>query len=606
MPEVAHESLELAGYWRIAWFGRLCQNPLSASRDLRIQAYLARLDATNDATLDNSTITPPLKCMSLPVGELPRLHLNAVLHNGRLASHQMLHFEWEKVLTRELDFSTANVQIIGRNAVDETGNHVIPVRPKWASDDTEKFGLFVAIGSATDPYATIIPAIEVFRFFYATSDVVANSLLKDHFLDPHMHLWDINKTALSEDGSGRAVIWLRKWMLDADARFLARFAFDEYALKQAQEIILSAANQDPRYGDRLIRARPPFQDTVKCNFVCRLLDDCEDGRILMTRLVSCDWKPNFMELHWDRDNDGRTDPDKREERDPANWAPSFLPVPDEKAKEIERLRDSAPALNVPIRLRESEISKRFPELDKVPAQKLPVSGSKTRADATNWEPIMYQAYQGSVVEGRSSSQCITRAIIEGLEMLTPVRQEETDEVDAFFGDEDMWDVLRWLRELAEDHHSRREIIFLTVLSHFSYVEGVPVNVFPEEIDGKHGTWLYMDAEMTKRRMAMIARVQEGKLVFYIIELQRKFYGECPTLVVQAEQGGDIPNGVLAALLMDCARQQAAKLRSAKLFSLNWGRVRHSTYRWREYADEFLRRASFCEWVKEKPPRKRRS
>lgn len=68
--------------------------------------------------------------------------------------------------------------------------------------------------------------------FYATSDVLAKYFLKDRFLDPGAYLWNPSKTAISRT-DGKAVLWLRKWMLDADARFTARFAFDEYALGQA-------------------------------------------------------------------------------------------------------------------------------------------------------------------------------------------------------------------------------------------------------------------------------------------------------------------------------------------------------------------------------------
>jgi hypothetical protein len=205
MLEVAHESLQLVGYWRVVWFGRLSQNPLSPSRDLRIYTYLAELDAIHNDGIASGVITGPLKSMLLPDGELPHLHLNAVLHDAKLTSHRIAPFTWEKARTRELDCSRSNITIIGRYAVDREGNPIIPVRSRWAHDDVERFGLLVAFGTRTDPYATIIPAVKIFRFFYATSDVLAKSLLKEHFLDPHTHLWDTQKTAIGDNG--RAVRW---------------------------------------------------------------------------------------------------------------------------------------------------------------------------------------------------------------------------------------------------------------------------------------------------------------------------------------------------------------------------------------------------------------
>lgn len=585
MLEVAHESLLLPGYWRIAWFGRLCQNPLSTSRDLRIRTYLAELDASQNGGISGGAITGPLKSMLLPIGELPRLHLNAVLRDGKLTSDRTRHFTWEIARTRELDCSPSNITVIDRYAVDEANNLIIPIRSKWTHDDVEKSGLFVAFGTSTDRYATIIPAIEIFRFFYATSDVLAKSLLKDHFLDPHTHLWDTQKTAIGNDG--RAVLWLRKWMLDADARFLARFAFDNYALQQAQQIVLFAAGQDSRCDERLIRALPPFQDTVKCELLCRHLDETDNGRVLVTRLLSCNWKPNFAELKWDRDNDGRVDPDNREERDPSTWAPSLVPVPKDAAEKIERLLDVAPSLNIPARLREIEITERFPELGKVPADKLPQTGTKTRAEATDWKPIMYQAYQGSVIEGRSSAQCVTRTIIEGLAAIPPIKPQETHAIDATLDDGGVFHVLRLLQRMAK--RSDVTVSFLRVLPHFANVQNVPFNVYPEEVDGKRTSWLYVDDTMSRRRMVLLARVQQEKQVYYVIELQRKRPHECSTLVVRAKSSGDIPDGILATLLMDCARARAARLPIASLFSISWGRVRHSTNWWVENDSDFLMR-----------------
>ena len=322
---VQHESLLLPGYWRITSFGALTENPAAAAGDLLIRADLAELANWEDSPVDWGRVTGRQRRMLVPVGELPRLHLNAVLHDGRLANDLVDRLEFERWMRREINCDRSNITVITRDHKDDQGNYVVPVRAKWASQlsDHDRHGLFVAFGSGEDPYALVIPCVEVFRFFYATSDVLAKYFLKDRFLDPGAYLCNPSKTAISRT-DGKAVLWLRKWMLDADARFLARFAFDEYALGQAQAIFLSTAAANEPSHERRIRALPPFQGTEEVTFLGIPLGSEERPRIFVTRLLSCDWKPPFTELKWDRDNDGRSDPNKREERPPTEWKPSLL------------------------------------------------------------------------------------------------------------------------------------------------------------------------------------------------------------------------------------------------------------------------------------------
>ena len=85
---VQHRSLLLPGYWRIINFGKLAENPQSAGPDLRIRTYLAQIEATEEiAPQIGRVLKSTLKEMLLPIGEIPRLHLNAILHDGRLMSH---------------------------------------------------------------------------------------------------------------------------------------------------------------------------------------------------------------------------------------------------------------------------------------------------------------------------------------------------------------------------------------------------------------------------------------------------------------------------------------------------------------------------------------
>ncbi len=513
--------------------------------------------------------------MLLPIGELPRLHLNAILHDGKLASHKIPQLSLEHSFRRHLNCTRSNITVIDRFAHDEYDQHIIPVRKDWVDkiNDPEMHGLFIAIGSEVDRYATIIPAIEVFRFFYATSDVLAKALFRDSFLDPETNLWNPEKTAMGSDG--RAVLWLRKQMLDADARFLARFAFDNYALQQAQQIFLHAAALGKPQGTRLVRALPPFEDTVATKFLGCPIGGPYGDRVLVTRILQCYWKPPFTELKWDRDNDGRYDPDGRKERPPADWSPRFLFTPDQDVQEPDSLATSGPSAPiVPSRLKESEISERFPELGATPAEKLPQENAGTRAAEHDWRPIMGEAYKGSVVDGKSSRDLVGRTIIEGLEKKPPVLKEQTDAVDVTVGQADYLVVLQLLEAIRD--FALAKIEFLSVLKSAKTAYGVQFNVYPNELDAKKKAWLYVDEEKKCSRMALVVELNLDGRKRYVIELQQRKQGEASTLVVWHKSEQAIASGLIAHLLMDCAKAGAARLDSADPLGLVWGRLHHTT------------------------------
>lgn len=574
-PQVQHESVSLPGYWRLTNFGRLTSNPLILSANNCISAYLAPLPSPGCEPTSAERRGPNIRHVLVPIGEIPRLHLNAVLKDGTLVKQTESLLPFEKTMTRSVDCSRANIRVFKRTDLDDRGEKIIPVRENWEhqTPTSQEQSLFIAIGTQEDHYATIIPAIEVFRFFYATSDVLAKAVIKGQFLDPGAHLWDLEKTTLSPDG--QAVIWLRRLMLDADARFLARFAFDKYALKQAQNIFLFAAAQMNPGRDRLIKALPPFEGPCTLEFRGIDLAKHAPNRVLVTRLVSCDWAPAFTQLKWDRDNDGRPSPGHKEENEPPETKPRFHDVPSDEEPENPFFLSSAPpsTASLPTHLRDSDIGKRFPELAQVPAEKLPQEEAKTPKKKRRWIPIKKETYKGSVVEGRSSSDYIGRVIIEGLEALPDRPPQEVNDVDPSIGQEGYLQVLKLLR--AMDGEGLAAVKFLTVLNEISRQHDALFNVFPDELDGKRKAWLFTDKDKNFRRMALTAEITLENRVRYVIELQERQQKGCSTLVAWNETERPVPPGLLSVLVMDCAKQEGTTLSSADYLQIRWKRLHHT-------------------------------
>lgn len=574
MPAIVHESMLLPGAWRLAWFGKLAMNPAANRPDLRIRAYLGRLeDETNYFENFSGRIDGSLVPALIPIGELPRLYLNAVLVDGCLASKQVRRLDFEYVDVRSMDCSRDNITVFRRHARDQQGDYIIPVRDNWRHEDPDREGLFVAFGDDKDPYAVIIPCFEIYRFFYATSDVLAKACLTDAFLDPHQKLWDTDYTVL-DPSTGKAAIWLRKWMLDADARFLARFAFDPYALQQAQHIYLASAAAGPNviHSERLLRALPPLQGRTQMRIYHINLDNKD--RILVTRILSCDWKPPFTELEWDRDNDGRFDPNNREQREESPWMPKMSPLRTPEETTPGYLADRPPSNDAsPFKLSEQEISERFPALVEVPARKCEQKDTTTRSSGDRKKRFLTDVFRGSVIDGQSSRTMINRTTIEALQQSPKRPSEQTTEVDVTTGEEEYLRTLALLKRIDAENHAR--VDYHTVTESHAVADGVSFCVFPSEIDAKRKAWLFVDEERTLRRMALVASVSTGTRTRYLIELQHKVKGECSTLILWTDDEGSICDGILAHLLMDCAYKGAATLVHAGQFGVTWGRLRHT-------------------------------
>lgn len=562
MQEVAHESIYQKGMWRLIWFGPISKLPSGARQDVRVQVFLAELDWEANKHTVSGQLTDNVVTAQVPIGEIPRLHLNSIIIDGRPQPDARPVGSEEKK-QRVINCSRRNVTIMRRTNVDRDGEIIIPNHSHRPALE----GLFAAFGDGSDPYAIVIPCFEIFRFFYATSSVLAREILTDSFLDPHQRLWNIDRTAM--DASGRATLWLRQWMLDADAPFLARFAFDKYALRQAQEVFLNAATIGPlAAGERLLKALPPFEGSVKMKYFCLPLPH---GRSLVTRLVTCYWEPPFTCLRWDRDNDGRYDPNDRELREQLNRA-AKLPIPESPLP--TELRSQAPSSELgSFKMAESEVTDRFPNLGRIPYEKLPQDNTTNRSDMSP-EAFFADAYQGSVIDDVSPSrELISPAVIEAANVPLSTPKTPTSDVDLTIGQADYRSVLALLKQIAVEQYA--SVRFLTILEETTHVEGIAANVFPSEIDGREKAWLYVNRFYGTKRFAIVAAITRGPATRYAIELQQKRVKECSTLIVWTHDETVISERVLRHQLLDCAREAGAKLPHAELFGLEWGRRKHS-------------------------------
>lgn len=568
MPQVIHESLNLPGYWRLCSFGKLEAVPARKAMP-RVQAYLKSMG--NKPSFDTNNEGGEWVVRKIPLGEIPRLYLNAVLKDGRVLSSARSPWDFEHPASLHLDFSRPNLIVISRFKKDRSGNLIIPDKHGRLRDDWDGESLFVGIGANGDRFAYIIPCAEILRFFYTTSSVFIGALFSGGFLEPDRYLWDTDLSRRFDDG--RAFIQMRLRMRDSDARFIARFAFDAYALERICEIFTYTAGHRHKRGERILRALPPLQGPTSLNVIGVPIQSGGRQRLLVTRIRTCDWGAPYTELVHDRDNDGRRLNKDRDKKPKAQWPGKRVPVPGIPPNEVT-LTDDPPSTNLqPWELNEEEIDERFPELAKIPVRKAPQTNTKTAGAEKAIRLLKRAGDKASTDIPKSSGEHIAQALIKGMERAPPPIPEVTEDIDP--GNENAsYRITLGLLHAIRDAGVAR-VDFIAASDQVAHVDDAILSVFPPTVNDWPYAWLYMDKEHTRRRMALVASIENDGRVRYVIDIQHKQPNECCILVVWAEDEGKMPTLLLREALFACAKAKGAALETATHLNLRWNRRKHS-------------------------------
>lgn len=581
MPEVTHGTLALPGYWRLAGFGKLDRIPSTHSSP-RIKTYLRPLPEWPKSVMATGIATQAAR--HIHIGELALLHLNTVLLDGKVLPIPIN--PWVKRVRLPFDMTRDNLTVFRRFEHDDRGDAIIPVRNINLQADPDANALFVGIGNKKDPFAYVVPCVENFRFFYTTSSALSKSMLSGDFLDPNRHLWDVDDSWINRP-QRRAFMQLRKRMLDEDARFLARFAFDEYALKQAREVFLYAAGQTAERGERTIRALPPFQG--RTDFVANVVEFESAGRrrLLVTQFISCHWKPPFDDIEFLRDNDGRFDPNNRDQREKSKYGDIPRPEPRDPPNEVNLGEGPARVDLAPWRLRGTQIDERFPELSKVRATKRERKDATTASSPRSGAHAEESPGEGTVGAVKTSANEVAGVLISGLGQVVLPREEIATDVAVQAGDA----IYQLTIELLLMIRSCRlaSVEFIRVTEQVVYLESIVLNVFPDDLSVEKRSWLYVDTDKNCRRVAVIASVAKEGRVRYLIDIQHKRPNECSMLVVWGDAEAELDAGFLGQALFACQKAEGASLKALNHLPIHWARLRHSAKQKGEAEAESLMR-----------------
>ena len=559
MEPIRHESLGLEGVWHIAAFGATAphvSSPGNPSSDIRLLVKLRNLER------------PETKVVQMPVGELPLVYHDAVLVNGRISQDERFQPKLRHG-AELLDYAPSNLKLFRRLAT-ENGELIIPPSKNGAPPANDAFnGYFLGIGQGDDPYSLIIPAVEVLRFFYATSDSFTRALFDGSILDPHGNLFYEEK--LDDHGTGSMM--LRKKVRDADARYLSRFAFSPYAMKQAKNLHLLWAVRNATGKPAFVSVVPPINVEAETEFLYRQIEIQGSTRKLITRILSCKCPPPCLRLLTGRETDAKAD------RPPADGQSACGAFERHNETPPDTLSDRAPTGESRNSIEDPTIDDRFPafrDVDVIPHSRNKVedrSGAKARLLPPT--PIA----TGSVVPGKSTGGPVSSTGISGVKRnkkdskspdKAPKKAADIDASPNELGHTAVLQRLAWM-----ELYTQAAICYRTVLPDVSTIGTVPVNVYPAKINGRQKRWLYADDNKTKCRFAIVAEIKYQERYRYLLELQQVGNQQYATIVFWSDTEGPIEDSDITKLLTSCATESKATLVAGECPHIQWGRILHS-------------------------------
>lgn len=571
MSQIIHESLNIKGTWKIVWFGKMSFLPVASHTANSIKVFLLPVENSSSPKTHHSGADLKPVVAHIPIGELVRLHIGQIIIDGVPAKPSNQFQPLEDILKVRLNFDLKNLTIFNRYQ-ERNGNYIFPKGrvSNEPSMEGENNNLFLGIRVGDNPYHYIVPCAEVFRFFYATSSELVKEFISDSFIDPSKRLWNPS-TAQLDPATGHASFSIRKYMLDADAKYLARFVWDNYALERARDIYLAAAGVlSPDY-ERMLYARPPFQGEhfIKC--ISRKLSS---GSIFIRKILSCSWTPPYTSLEWMRDNQRL-----HEDDDPlditADKEPgmNIISPPYEEINPPNMLHvDKANLGKATSKIHVGEITDRFPNLESITAIKV-VPASNSPKKAYEHTKILESADEGTVLDGSSDLSFAGPTHIES-------NQFGTGEPDPSKVQHDSIDYLSVLHHLLLGRDTRIvDVEFCKVTKKFLFIHGVPWNELP--IPETHRSrWIYLDDEDQQVRKVLIAKVtrevcsvRESR---YVLEIQARKDGELSTLLLWNNDSSSLDAVTLFNLLVTFSIKGMAKMDSNDVQDLSWGRLRHTT------------------------------
>ncbi|MFZ6814924.1 hypothetical protein ACO0K3_10690 [Undibacterium sp. Rencai35W] len=506
--------LDFKGLCQLTWVGRLVSVP-GPKENIVVRAYFTEILTSSQNNTKPKRFGEAF-WKDVPIGDILDMPIGTLFFQGvPVKQYEDEAFSLRKGMLA-LNFTDDNVKIIDRwTCVDSTDDSspaeklLLPRAPSSLPNDSNYRGTLLYIGAYGDPFAYAIPSYEVFRFFYAVSSRMSDVFLDSRFLEWGRFVWNPERSSIDFERK-EALLWLRQWMLDQDAWFIASIAFDPISVKRGMDLYRSIAVDQ----NRILRAVPPMHDwvNIKAKWVS-IKNGLGTTTKVILQILSTDWHPPFNKLRFDRDNDGRKGSNEDgNTKDPLNRpaAPFTKPNPHEDENEFIDLTDlpSNPGFTSEI-ISMEEINDRFEWLISAEVDKLPQL--ETQFEGEKYQALLHDRWTGllSTMDGTSSASAIQSVILttEDLELLsnTEFEDDELHESDEpiHTPNNDLLTIAQGLVNIRDKTNANVE--FMSLWGPPILIETFELYRLPRKIRHETFSWLYK-AKSKKARLALAAKI----------------------------------------------------------------------------------------------------
>ncbi|MDP3512226.1 MAG: hypothetical protein Q8S20_05695 [Sulfuritalea sp.] len=286
--------------WRVVLFGGISKNPRVPSEPV-IEVLLSRVPDDVTDPLSPAALTSNQKFNAkIGVGMLPYVSISSCWRNRRPIPVNTGNFQ------RTLAFDTAKVRILTIGELYEKHKVMPPSAYNFGTAHWRIAAqtMVAAIEVRGDPWAVIIPTIELIRFYYGASTRLAQEL----FWGRYHNTFNYEKSGDLGDGVHR--IHLKDFIDDTDAWTLARFRSSTHMQMQVRALY----NDYQRFGTDWHGGNPPPFYPLRCGFPFEggteiravglpLPGPTGTNRFLVLRMLKCSASFPFDQLVRTRDND---------------------------------------------------------------------------------------------------------------------------------------------------------------------------------------------------------------------------------------------------------------------------------------------------------------
>ncbi len=512
------------GRWQLLWASTFAPK-LPHPNVPRVVGFFRRTRSGQPETYQPSppavtdTFKSPIgipKLPILPLGTVLDVSAEHVDRSTRVGPSTILRQPLSGDLSGEmvLCFDRDNLQVVSRlrglqalPGYKESKLHLDRL-PKELAEDAEYEGYFVHFKAEN----LVVPCYEIFRAFYSRDSKFVQWYFNDHFGQPDRFLYNPKRGGLNL-ATGHAMLWLRQWVDDRYARFVAHFAFSETAMSAAQSTRSHYLKPEKDGHSRLI-ALPHFNGNWRVSFL-QVPDTTPNPPLIVVRQITgCDWFPAFRKLNWDRDNDARKpekDPRGSGDKTPINRRPSRPPQIPPEDKNFEEVDGNASDKigadrgAVEQRLFNENIVDVFGSLASIEAEKMPQEETNYKSGEVDSQRARQSAFDAKM-------STLLRSF--GTELGRPVVLEanqnprESDVVVAgASGREPPTSLLDFAVMLAAGNDLPDYTVeFVDVWPGTAHAHGVRIFSLPSKLGQKQPAWLFQNAGKSKPRLAIAAKV----------------------------------------------------------------------------------------------------